>query len=100
MPDPFERLRAPVTPVDPDPAFATRLRARLERALTLPRGVPVTAIDPVTHKVVAQFAGPGGDALRVGHGYLWLSNGRWQSTWRMLPSRIIFVTCCRPPNWW
>ena len=53
------------------------------------RTIPVTAIDPVTHKVVAQFAGPGGDALRVGHGYLWLSNGRWQSTWRMLPSRIM-----------
>ena len=45
MPDPFERLRAPVTPVDPDPAFAVRLRARLERALSLPRGVPVTAVD-------------------------------------------------------
>ena len=45
MPDPFERLRAPVDPVDPDPAFADRLRARLERALALPRGVPVTTID-------------------------------------------------------
>ena len=27
MPDPFESLHAPVTPVDPDPAFAARLRA-------------------------------------------------------------------------
>lgn len=39
MTDPFEQLREPVTPVDPDPAFARRLRARIERALALPRGV-------------------------------------------------------------
>ena len=42
MPDPFEALRAPVTPIDPDPAFATRLRAQVERALTLPRGADMT----------------------------------------------------------
>jgi predicted enzyme related to lactoylglutathione lyase len=40
--DPFERLRQPVTPVDPDPGFAAGLRARIERALALPRGVAVT----------------------------------------------------------
>ncbi len=44
MPDPFDALRAPVTPVEPDPAFAARLRARLERALALPEGVAVTDI--------------------------------------------------------
>lgn len=43
MPDPFDVLRAPVTPVDPDPVFATGLRARIERALELPRGVTVSA---------------------------------------------------------
>ena len=42
MTDPLDALRAPVTPADPDPAFAARLRARLERALGLPRGVAVT----------------------------------------------------------
>jgi predicted enzyme related to lactoylglutathione lyase len=42
MTDPLDALRAPLTPVDPDPAFATRLRARLERALGLPEGVAVT----------------------------------------------------------
>jgi predicted enzyme related to lactoylglutathione lyase len=43
MTDPFEQLREPVTPVDPDPVFARRLRARIERALALPRGVsPMT----------------------------------------------------------
>ncbi len=33
MTDPLEALHAPVPPVDPDPAFARALRARLERAL-------------------------------------------------------------------
>ena len=42
MTDPFGVLRAPVTPADPDPRFAARLRARLERALDLPEGVVVS----------------------------------------------------------
>ena len=42
MTDPLEALREPIGPVDPDPAFAGRLRARLERALELPRGVAVS----------------------------------------------------------
>jgi len=33
MADPFDALRAPVVPVDPDPAFAAGLRARLARAI-------------------------------------------------------------------
>jgi uncharacterized glyoxalase superfamily protein PhnB len=33
MTDPFEALRGPVTPVDPDPEFAGRLRLRLTREL-------------------------------------------------------------------
>ena len=46
MTDPFGVLREPVTPADPDPAFAARLRARLARALDLPEGVAVTDIFP------------------------------------------------------
>ncbi len=42
MADPFDALRAPVEPVAPDPAFATRLRERLARALVLPKGVTVS----------------------------------------------------------
>jgi predicted enzyme related to lactoylglutathione lyase len=42
MADPFRVLRAPVTSADPDPGFAARLRARLERALDLPEGVVVS----------------------------------------------------------
>jgi len=46
--DPFEALRAPITPIDPDPAFTARLRSRIERALTLPKGVTVSnlTLDP------------------------------------------------------
>jgi predicted enzyme related to lactoylglutathione lyase len=47
MADPFSVLRAPVTPADPDPAFAARLRARLERALDLPEGVAVSDTDAI-----------------------------------------------------
>src|SRR5512133_1711693 len=43
MTDPFEVLREPVVPTYPDPDFAASLRARIERALALPRGVAVTA---------------------------------------------------------
>jgi uncharacterized glyoxalase superfamily protein PhnB len=38
MTDPFEALREPVTPVDPDPEFAGRLRIRLTREVIASRG--------------------------------------------------------------
>ncbi len=38
MTDPFEALREPVTPVDPDPEFAERLRTRLTREILAPPG--------------------------------------------------------------
>lgn len=45
MADVFTELRAGTGPVSPDPEFATALRARLERALALPRGVaPMTTL--------------------------------------------------------
>ena len=40
MTDPFEVLREPVTPVDPDPDFAGRLRTRLTREVLLPQEKP------------------------------------------------------------
>jgi predicted enzyme related to lactoylglutathione lyase len=44
MTDPFEALRVPVDPVDPDPAFAADLRARIERALlNAPEDTAVTS---------------------------------------------------------
>ncbi|MFZ0666748.1 MAG: VOC family protein [Acidimicrobiales bacterium] len=45
MPDQFEVLRTPVEAVYPDPEFASHLRARIERALTLPKGVTVSDLD-------------------------------------------------------
>jgi predicted enzyme related to lactoylglutathione lyase len=76
MPDPFERLRAPVTAVDPDPEFAVRLRARLERALSLPRGVPVTAVDLEPEPVTIVPATPGAAIP-----YLAVSDGRAALDW-------------------
>jgi len=65
--DPFDALRAPVEPVHPDPAFAAALRARIERALTLPRGVTVTST-AVEIPAVAQGALIPYLAVRVGTG--------------------------------
>jgi predicted enzyme related to lactoylglutathione lyase len=59
MTDPFDVLRAPVVPVEPDPEFRTRLRARIERALALPRGVAVTT----TTEPVATVATPRSAAI-------------------------------------
>jgi uncharacterized glyoxalase superfamily protein PhnB len=42
MTDPFEALREPVTPVDPDPDFAGRLRLRLTREVFAPTGATMT----------------------------------------------------------
>ncbi|MEU6034819.1 VOC family protein [Actinomadura sp. NPDC047616] len=42
MTDPLEALRAPIEPVDPDPAFAARLRERVRRALLEPKGAGMT----------------------------------------------------------
>ena len=37
-------------------------------------GVPLTAIDATTNKVVRQWIGPGGDSLRFGHDSIWLTD--------------------------
>ena len=51
-------------------------------------GDNVHLIDPSTNKVVQQFYGEGGDAIRVGHGSVWLSNLRQANVWRLDPKRI------------
>jgi YVTN family beta-propeller protein len=51
--------------------------------------VPMSRIDPMTNKVTAQLYGPGGDAMRIGHGYVWLSNGREGQVWRFLPQKVM-----------
>jgi virginiamycin B lyase len=52
------------------------------------RTIPVSRIDPATNRVTAQFAGAGGDALRAGSGFVWLSNGRNSNVWRFMPSKL------------
>jgi YVTN family beta-propeller protein len=47
--------------------------------------IPLTQIDPENNKVVKQWVGLGGDAVRVGHGSVWLSNIRQENVWRLDP---------------
>jgi DNA-binding beta-propeller fold protein YncE len=54
-------------------------------------GFPLSRIDPGTNRVVQQFAGPGGDAVRVGLGSVWLSNGQQGTVWRLDPKKIAAV---------
>jgi len=49
--------------------------------------LPLTQIDPDTNKVVKQWVGAGGDAVRIGHGSVWLSNLRQQNVWRLDPKQ-------------
>ncbi len=51
-------------------------------------GFPITRVDPATNTVAQQFVGEGGDAIRVGHGSIWLSNLKQQNLWRLDPKRI------------
>jgi len=51
-------------------------------------GFPISRIDPTSNKVVQQFVGKGGDALRVGLGSVWLSNYEAGTVWRIDPKRI------------
>lgn len=48
---------------------------------------PLTQVDPATNKVVRQWAGQGGDGLRVGLGSVWLSNLRQGTVWRVDPKQ-------------
>ncbi|MBL8173031.1 MAG: hypothetical protein JNK48_00090 [Bryobacterales bacterium] len=50
--------------------------------------IPVTKIDVKTNQVVRQWMGAGGDAIRWGHGSVWLSNLREQNVWRLSPSNL------------
>src|SRR6266850_1566852 len=75
-------------PVDTAPRF---IAAGEGAVWVTARTIPVTRIDPATNQVTAQFIGPGGDAIRVGHGSVWLSNGRLSSVWRFIPGKIADV---------
>ena len=49
--------------------------------------IPLSQIDPDTNKVIRQWVGPGGDAVRIGHGSVWLSNIRQENVWRLDPKQ-------------
>ena len=49
--------------------------------------IPLSQIDPETNKVIKQWVGSGGDAVRVGHGSVWLSNIRQENVWRIDPKQ-------------
>jgi YVTN family beta-propeller protein len=51
-------------------------------------GKPLSKIDPATNRVVTQYVGKGGDAMRVGLGSLWLSNHEFHEVWRLDPKGL------------
>lgn len=51
-------------------------------------GKPLSKIDPATNRVVSQYVGKGGDALRVGLGSIWLSNHEFHEVWRIDPKGL------------
>ncbi len=64
MTDALDALRVPAAPADPDPAFAARLRSRVERALGLPSGVAVSpSTASPTRPAAAVVAPRGGGAI-------------------------------------
>jgi len=54
-------------------------------------GVPLSRIDPRTNQVVQQFVGDGGDAIRAGHGIVWLSNYKTGIEWRLDPQAVAAI---------
>jgi len=50
---------------------------------------PLSRIDPSTNKVAQQFYGEGGDSIRAGLGWIWLTNIRAGNVWRIDPKRIL-----------
>jgi len=50
---------------------------------------PITRVDPTTNKVAQQFVGEGGDSIRAGGGWVWLTNIRAGTVWRIDPKRIL-----------
>lgn len=53
---------------------------------------PLSRIDLKTNQVVQQFVGVGGDAIRAGHGSIWLSNNQTSTLWRLDPKKVAAIT--------
>jgi virginiamycin B lyase len=52
-------------------------------------GFPISRIDPKTNRVVQQFVGVGGDAIRAGAGFVWLSNYMLGTELKFSPKAIV-----------
>jgi predicted enzyme related to lactoylglutathione lyase len=87
--DPFEALRAPALPVDPDPAFAAALRARIERSLNLPRGVVVSDLSTLPDS--AESTPPAEEPIAAAIPYLAVRGARDAIDWYVdvLDARLV-----------
>ena len=81
MTDPLDVLREPSSPIDPDAAFARRLRARLERALELPRGVAVSTSSDQLKAAVATPTEVSAPAAGAAIPYLAVRDGQAAIDW-------------------
>lgn len=81
MTDPFEALRDPVVPVDPDPRFAARLRARLERALLAPEGATMTTTTTTTTTTTPSETAAADVPLRTLTPYIMVDDARRALDW-------------------
>ncbi|MBO0771277.1 MAG: VOC family protein [Actinobacteria bacterium] len=87
MTDPFSVLSTPVTPADPDPDFAARLRARLARAFDLPEGVEMSGTATIISGAGGEQAAP---ELGAAIPYLAVRDARQAIGWytRVLGGRL------------
>ncbi len=49
---------------------------------------PITRIDASANAIMTQWAGAGGDSIRVGHGSIWLTDLRGGKVWRIEPGKL------------
>ncbi len=54
-------------------------------------GFPLSRIDPKSNKVLQQFFGEGGDAVRAGGGSVWLSNYKFGTEWKLDPKTLAAI---------
>lgn len=79
--DPLTVLAGGESPVPPDPAFAARLRARLEAAVTLPKGVVMSGTDTAIADLNAPAAAPVEVARPAALPYLAVADARAALAW-------------------
>jgi predicted enzyme related to lactoylglutathione lyase len=80
MPDAFGQLRDALTPAQPDPDFAARLRDRLTRALDLPKGVTMSDTTFTTRAASGAAAEPAAGTAVITP-YLAVSDARQALDW-------------------